>query len=129
MMTYYYQQVLSLRKTVYPHRDLTEKIIRAKKYIDAHYSADINLDQVAREAHLSKFHFIRTFAKYYGRTPHIYLREVRLTHAKKLLQKGIPIRNVCMAVGFDSIPSFTRLFKSMTGVTPKTAILDKKGSG
>ena len=128
-MTYYHQQILSLRTAVYPHRDLTEKIMQAKAYIDTHYAADINLDQIAREAHLSKFHFIRTFSKYYGRTPHIYLREVRLTHAKKLLQKGIPIKNVCLAVGFDSVPSFTRLFKFITGRTPKSAILDKKVSG
>lgn len=129
MMTYYHQQVLSLRKAVYPHRDLTEKIMQAKAYIDTHYAADINLDQIAREAGISKFHFIRIFTKYYGRTPHIYLREIRLTHAKELLQKGIPIKNVCMAVGFDSVPSFSRLFKSMTGRTPKSAILDKKVSG
>lgn len=128
-MTYYHQQILSLERINYPHRDLTDKIIRAKRYIDAHYPANIGLEQMAREAHLSKFHFIRTFTKYYGRTPHNYLREIRLTHAKKLLQKGISIRNVCQAVGFDSVPSFTRLFKSMTGRTPKSAILDKKVSG
>jgi AraC-like DNA-binding protein len=128
-MTYYYQQILSLERINYPHSDLTDKIIRAKRYIDANYPANIGLDEMAREAHLSKFHFIRTFTKYYGRTPHIYLRDIRLSHAKKLLQKGIPIRNVCQAVGFDSVPSFTRLFKSMTGWTPKSAILDKKISG
>jgi len=128
-MTYYYQQVLSLRKAVYPHRDLTNNIVRAKQYIDAHYSANISLDQMAREAHLSKFHFIRTFKRYYGRTPHKYLTEIRLTHAKKRLRSNMPVKDVCEAVGFESIPSFTRLFKAMTGRTPKSAILDKKGSG
>ena len=128
-MTYYYQQVLSLRKAVYPHRDLTGKIVRAKQYIDAHYAVNISLDQMAREAHLSKFHFIRIFKRYYGRTPHTYLTEVRLTHAKERLRSNMPVKDVCEAVGFESIPSFTRLFKSMTGRTPKSAILDKKGSG
>lgn len=120
-MTFYHQQVLALRKAVYPHEDLGEKVIRVKEYIDRHYGCMINLDAMAREACMSKFHFIRLFRKYYGRTPHVYLREVRLVHARRLLSSGVPIRNVCFAVGFESVPSFTRLYKSVAGVTPKVA--------
>lgn len=127
-MNFYQQQVLSVRKAFYPHEDLGEKMIRAKKYIDVHYGSVIDLDTMAREACMSKFHFIRLFRRYYGRTPHTYLKEVRLAEAKRLLQKGIPIRHVCYAVGFESVPSFTRLYRSVTGVTPKKAIPDKKTS-
>jgi AraC-like DNA-binding protein len=131
-MTFYQQQVLSIRKAVYPNEDHTKKIIQARRFIDAHYSSELDLDRIAREACISKFHFIRLFRKYYGRTPHTYLKEVRLAAAKRLLQKGIPIRHVCYAVGFESVPSFTRLFKSTTGNTPgtagKKAIPDKKVS-
>ena len=130
-MNFYHQQVLAIRKAVYPHGDLGERVIRAKEYIDQHYGSAIDVGRMAREACMSKFHFIRLFRRYYGRTPHIYLREVRLMHARRLLCAGVPIRNVCYAVGFESVPSFTRLFKLMVGVTPKvaqSAILDKKVS-
>jgi AraC-like DNA-binding protein len=56
------------------------------------------------------------------------LKEVRVAEAKRLLQKGVPIRHVCYAVGFESVPSFTRLYRSITGNTPKKAIPDKKTS-
>jgi len=129
-MTYYQQQVLSLKKAVYPNDDLAVRVIQAKRYIDDHYGSVIDLDAMAREACLSKFHFIRSFRKHYGRTPHTYLKEVRLAEAKRLLQKGIPIRHVCFAVGFESVPSFTRLYKATTGKPPrktsKKAIPDKK---
>jgi AraC-like DNA-binding protein len=128
-MNFYQQQVLAIGRAVYPHADLGEKVIRAKEYIDNHYGCVIDLSAMAREACMSKFHFIRLFRRYYGRTPHIYLREVRLMHARRLLGAGVPIKNVCYAVGFESVPSFTRLYKSVVGVTPKVsriAILDKK---
>jgi len=129
-MTYYQQQMLSIRQAVFPHADLAKKVMRAKEYIDRHYGCVIDLDAMAKEACLSKFHFIRLFRKHYGRTPHTYLKEVRLAEAKRLLQKGIPIRHVCFAVGFESVPSFTRLYKATTGDTPKAfskkAIPDKK---
>ena len=126
MMTWYHQQVLTMQAALYPHQDLVDRMVRAKQYIDSHYGSDIGLDTLARQACMSKFHFIRLFTRYYGRTPHIYLRDVRMTHARRLLQQGIPIRHVCYAVGFDSVPSFTRLFRQRTGQTPKNAILDKK---
>lgn len=115
-----------MQAALYPHQDLAGKIVRAKQYIDEHYGTNINLDVLARQACMSKYHFIRLFTRYYGQTPHIYLRDVRMMQARKLLLQGIPIRHVCFAVGFDSIPSFTRLFKQRTGMTPKRAILDKK---
>ncbi len=117
-MTYYHEIVLRMRKSIYPNQDITDRIIRAKRYIDDNYASDINLDKIAREVYLSKFHFIRLYKKYYGRTPHTYLKEVRLIHAKQLLRTGSSVKNACHAVGFDSIPSFTRLYKAMTGLPP-----------
>jgi|SRR5882757_1902429 len=117
-MTYYHQQVLAIGSSVYPNKDLAGKMMQAKKYIDRHYASEVTLDQIAREAFVSKFHFIRLFRKYYGRTPYAYLKEVRLARAKEFLRAGVPIRDVCFAVGFESIPSFTRLYKEMTGCPP-----------
>ena len=117
-MTFYRDEVTRLGKVLYPHNDLTKKIIQSKHYIDKHFSEEINLDKIVGKALVSKFHFIRVFKKYYGRTPHQYLQEVRIEMAKKILQKRKSIDEVCNAIGFKSKTSFISLFKKMTGVTP-----------
>ena len=117
-MTFYRDEVARLDKTLYPHDDLTMQIKAAKLYIDTHFSDEINLEKIAGKALVSKFHFIRVFKKYYGRTPHQCLQEVRIEMAKKILLKGKNIDEVCNAIGFKSKTSFISLFRKMTGVTP-----------
>jgi len=67
---------------------------------------------------LSKFHFVRLFKANYGRTPYQYLIEVRMKKAKEFLTKGLSVSDVCVSVGFESTPSFTRVFKKITGIMP-----------
>ncbi len=102
----------------YPKIYLYRRIVQAKLFIDSHFEEAIDLDNISGEAALSKFHFIRLFAKTYGRTPHQYLTEVRIQKAKELLKEKIAVEQVCFAVGFSSVSSFTGLFKKRTGQTP-----------
>jgi AraC-like DNA-binding protein len=125
-MTFYSKEVTRFSKELYPHDDLTRQIIESKKYIDQHFSSDLNLDKIARKALVSKFHFIRLFKKYYGRTPNQYLQEVRIARAKKFLESGRSIDSVCNSVGFTSKTSFIALFKKMTGTAPSVYQLKKK---
>jgi AraC-like DNA-binding protein len=117
-MSFYRNEIARLNKILYPHDDLTRQIIDSKLYIDKHFSENINLDKIANKALVSKFHFIRLFKKYYGRTPNQYVQEVRIEKAKKLLQKGNSMDEVCNAIGFASKTSFIALFKKKTGKTP-----------
>jgi AraC-like DNA-binding protein len=94
-MTFYRDEVTRLSKVLYPHNDLTKQIMESRHYIDKHFSEDINLDKIAGKALVSKFHFIRVFKRYYGRTPNQYLQEVRIKMAKKILLKGKSIDEVC----------------------------------
>ncbi|MBS1533243.1 MAG: helix-turn-helix transcriptional regulator [Bacteroidetes bacterium] len=103
---------------VYPKIYLYRRIVKAKLFIDEHFAEDIDLDNIAGEAFFSKFHFIRLFKKTYAKTPHQYLTAVRVEKSKLLLQTDMAVAEVCYAVGFDSVSSFTGLFKHMNGITP-----------
>src|SRR5438045_5910717 len=106
--------------TDYPKIYLYKRIVQAKLFIDAHFSENIDLSNIADEAYFSKFHFIRLFKTIYGKTPHQYLTKVRLENALIFLQKGMPVTNTCFAVGFDSVSSFAGLFKRYTKLSPST---------
>jgi AraC-like DNA-binding protein len=95
-----------------------KRIVQAKLFIDTHYGEVIDLENIADEAHFSKFHFIRLFKSIYGKTPHQYLIAVRVEQARLLLQQGLAVTEVCSDVGFESITSFTGLFKKYTRVSP-----------
>ncbi|CAN5540579.1 hypothetical protein BH10BAC4_BH10BAC4_13890 [soil metagenome] len=105
---------ISLPTKMYMYR----RIVQAKLYMDSHYAENIDLDNIADEAFFSKFHFIRLFKKSYGKTPHHYLTSVRINHAALILRAGETVAQACVAVGFESVSSFTGLFKKTMGVTP-----------
>ena len=107
-----------IEKALYPKIYLYRRIVQAKLFIENNYHNAINLDDIADEAYFSKFHFILLFKKTYGKTPHQYLTLVRIEKAKLLLQTEMTIADVCFEVGFDSISSFTGLFKRLTSTTP-----------
>ena len=117
-MNHYSRRIQELNKQLYGKDYLTQQLIKGKHFIDKHFGARIDLDKISREAHLSKFHFMRLFKATYGRTPYQYLIELRMEKAKELLKRGLPVSEVCISVGFESIPSFTRRFKKITGATP-----------
>jgi AraC-like DNA-binding protein len=109
----------------YPRVYLYRRIVQAKLFIDNNFAQDIDLENIADEAYFSKFHFIRLFKKAYGTTPHQYLTQVRIEKAMQLLTAGNQVSEVCYAVGFESLSSFTGLFKRITGATP-SAFLEEQ---
>src|SRR5512139_2761320 len=103
----------------YPRQYLYLRAVRAKLFIDENFASAIDLNKIADEACFSKFHFVRLFKDIYGRTPHQYLTHVRIEKAKEYLDEGQTVAYACFKVGFDSISSFTGLFKRRTGMTPR----------
>jgi len=117
-MNFYQQQVQVLTQRLYPKVYLVKHVINSKKFIDSNYSSDISLDDMAAAAFMSKFHFVRLFKKYYGKTPYQYLTEVRIIKAKALLKAGHSVSETCYQLGFNSLSSFSILFKKMGGLSP-----------
>ena len=102
----------------YPKIYLYRRIVQAKIYIDKFYSEKIDLDNISDEACFSKFHFIRLFKSIYGKTPHQYLKTVRIEKAQQHLQLNKSVKETCCLVGFDSVSSFSALFTKLVGKTP-----------
>jgi len=81
----------------------------------------LTIEDVAREASMSPFHFIRQFSALFGDTPHQYRIQARLDRAKHLLALGDhSVTDVCMEVGFSSLGSFSDLFARRVGLPPST---------
>ena len=87
--------------------------------IDRDYAEPLNLDGLAREAGYSKYHFARAFAAAYGETPRAYLARRRVERAKSLLRAAnLSVTEICLMVGFESLGSFSALFRRLVGQTP-----------
>lgn len=102
----------------YPKVYLYRRIVQAKLFIDNNYAEKLDLNNISDEAYFSKFHFLRLFKSAYGKTPHQYLKYVRIEKAKELLKKGSPVTEVCFLVGFESLSSFSGLFSKLAGKSP-----------
>jgi AraC-like DNA-binding protein len=92
---------------------------RARDLIDREYAMPLNLDALAREAGYSRYHFARAFAAAYGEPPRAYLSRRRIERAKSLLRwANLTVTEVCLLVGFESLGSFSALFKRLVGQSP-----------
>jgi AraC-like DNA-binding protein len=99
--------------------ELVPHLRRARDHIDRHYRMPLDLDQLARVAGVSKFHFARSFEATYGETPIRYLTRRRIERAQDLLRgANLTVTEICMAVGFTSLGSFSSRFAQLVGESP-----------
>ena len=96
-----------------------QRLIRAQEFMDSNYSLPLDLNQVSGEACFSRFHFLRLFRETFQETPHQYLMRKRIEKAKELLSSGKhTVTDVCFEVGFQSLGSFSSLFRRFVGYPP-----------
>ena len=95
---------------------------RARDLIDRNFSdPSLDLTRIATVAFLSKSHFVRRFSDRFGLTPGAYLTGRRLDRAKDLLRfANLTVTEVCQAVGYSSLGSFSAAFRAVTGESPST---------
>ncbi|MEV4315281.1 AraC family transcriptional regulator [Actinocrispum sp. NPDC049592] len=92
---------------------------RAKDLMDREYASPLVLDDLARAAGCSRFHFVRSFRTAYGHTPGRYLTLRRIERAKDLLRSvNLTVTEICMLVGFSSLGSFSSRFTEVVGMSP-----------
>ena len=96
-----------------------EQLQAVRAFMDEHFAEPLSLDELAQVAHLSRYHFIRLFQRFFYETPHQYLTRKRLDQAKYLLANStLSVTDICFAVGFESMGSFSTLFHKTVGWAP-----------
>jgi AraC-like DNA-binding protein len=94
-------------------------LLRAKDLIDSSYGAPLDVPALAQAAFASPAHFIRSFKRAFGETPHQYLQRRRIERAKELLRESdLTVTEVCLEVGFQSLGSFSTVFRALVGEPP-----------
>lgn len=99
--------------------NIPENLTRAIEYIDDNLPNALILDEIARTAYMSKFHFCRMFKKYVGLPPMQYAIQMRLKKAMTLLQQnGLSITTIALKSGFNDLSGFNRQFRKLNGSSP-----------
>jgi AraC-like DNA-binding protein len=95
------------------------RLCRARDYMGDSYRDRVTLENAAKCACLSPFHFNRVFARAFGETPHEFVTRRRVEEAKRLLlAENCSVTDICFDVGYESLGSFSARFRSLTGLSP-----------
>ncbi|WP_156199305.1 helix-turn-helix domain-containing protein [Actinotalea caeni] len=105
--------------TTRAHDDVLVHLRAARDHADRHFAEPLDLAQLAAVARLSRFHFQRLFTATYGLSPAAYLSQRRIERAQDLLRAtNLTVTEVCHAVGFSSLGSFSTRFREVVGESP-----------
>lgn len=116
------------RQPVISARD-RRRAVETAMWIAAHSAESIDLDDAAKQAGVSPFHFLRMFRDALGVTPHQYLVRSRLRHAARLLaESDSAITDIAFDVGFGDLSNFVRSFHRAAGVSPRAFRQASRGS-
>lgn len=93
---------------------------RAIRHMKSNVAEPLDLERLADIAAVSKFHFVRVFNDVTGTTPVHFLSCLRVQRAKELLLRSeASVTDICMAVGYASLGSFSKTFNSLVGFSPQ----------
>jgi AraC-like DNA-binding protein len=113
-------QVTSRPTSAQHARDLA-RLRRVRDRIDRDYSQPLDVEALARGAHMSAGHLSRQFRLAYGDSPYSYLMTRRIERAMALLRRGdLSVTEVCFAVGCSSLGTFSSRFTELVGMPPST---------
>jgi len=104
-------------------RDLCRRVLKGKEFMDSSFIEALTIDQIARTAGMSEYHFFRLFKQMTGSTPYQYILSNRLKNASLLLKADYSVFDAAIASGFSDIYSFSKAFKKHYGVSPTSFAL------
>lgn len=99
--------------------EMYRRLHRALDFMEASLEQPLTIPQIAQAAWFSPYHFLRQFKQAFGETPHQYLTRRRLERAQHLLRNTeMSVTEICLSVGFESLGSFSWLFRQRLGCSP-----------
>ena len=99
--------------------DLVPRLMQARQYIEAQYLEPVKTKHVAHQVALSEYHFARLFKTAFDTTVHQYVIQLRLKTARHLLESTqLPVTDVSLSVGYNSLSAFIHAFRNQIGMTP-----------
>lgn len=111
---------LTEENSVYIPNQLYERMKNALNYMDQNYCLDLSLAKIANQAFMSRTYFCSMFKKMNGLTPWEYINIKRINKAVDLLKSSdLPIFTIATQCGYNNLANFSRIFKQITGTTPK----------
>lgn len=99
-------------------RQRVERMTQSRMYLEHHAHRPVSLEQAARAAGMSLFHFARQFAQIFGETPAAFHERLRLEHASKRLMEGVSASAVARELGYSELSTFSRAYSRRFGVPP-----------
>ncbi|MEZ5219232.1 MAG: AraC family transcriptional regulator [Ilumatobacteraceae bacterium] len=104
-----------------PSEERNRRMLRARDAMDRDFAGPLDIRALSSIACISDAAFIRAFKETFGETPHRYLQRRRIERAMYLLRAtDDPVTDICFAVGFSSLGSFSRTFKEIVGCAPSS---------
>jgi AraC-like DNA-binding protein len=101
------------------HLEDLARLRRVRDRIDREYAQPLDVEALARGAHMSAGHFSRAFRAAFGESPYSYLMTRRIERAMALLRRGdLSVTEICFAVGSSSLGTFSTRFTELVGVSP-----------
>lgn len=109
----------SAARSVVAHEETLIHLRRARDHADAHFEESLDLAELAAIAGISKYHFQRLFIATYGMSPAEHLSRRRIERAQDLLRAtNLTVTEICVAVGYSSLGSFSSRFRELVGESP-----------
>ena len=105
------------------------RVLEWMRYIDKHLAEDLDMDCLAEQFYISKYHMMRLFRAQTGFTIHTYLMQRRLLAARQMIEKGMRATEACYRTGFRSYSSFTRAYNKHFGSTPTGRVAQQQNEG
>ena len=101
-------------------RDLAQ-LRRVRDRMDREYAQPLDVEALARGAHMSAGHLSRAFRLAYGESPYSYLMTRRIERAMALLRRGdLSVTEICFEVGYSSLGTFSSRFTELVGMPPSS---------